>query len=66
MFAKVPNLNDSIQLPGVFIAGESIMNTNNSTNIQKNLKSFLGMPIETRRSSMMKKPDVRNLVTLFL
>jgi hypothetical protein len=31
------------------------MNTNNSTNIRKNSKSFLGMPIETRRSCLMKK-----------
>jgi hypothetical protein len=31
------------------------MNTNNSMNIRKNLKSFLGMPIRTRRSCLMKK-----------
>jgi hypothetical protein len=42
-------------LPGVFIAGESITNSNNSTNIRKNLKSFLGMPTETRKSYLMKK-----------
>jgi hypothetical protein len=31
------------------------MNTNNFTNILKNSKSFLGMPIGTRRSCSMKK-----------
>jgi hypothetical protein len=31
------------------------MNTNNSTNIRKILKWFLGMPSETQRSCLMKK-----------
>ncbi len=52
---KLQNLKDSNRLPGVFIAGESITNTNKSTNIRKNSKSFLGMPIGTRRSCLLKK-----------
>jgi hypothetical protein len=52
---KLPNLKDSNQLSGVFIARESITSTSNSTIIRKNLKSFLGMPIGTRRSCLMKK-----------
>jgi hypothetical protein len=52
---KLPNLKDSNWLPGVFIAGESITNTNNSTNIRKNSKSFLDMPIGTRKKCLMKK-----------
>jgi hypothetical protein len=54
-FQKLPNLKDSNWLPGVFIAGESITNMNNSTNIKKNSKSVLGMPIGTRRRCLMKK-----------
>jgi hypothetical protein len=52
---KLPNLKDSNRLSGVFIAGEAITNTNNSTNIQKNSKSVLGMPIGTMRRCLMKK-----------
>ncbi len=52
---KLPYLRDSNRLPGVFITGESITNTNNSTNILKKSKSFLGLPIGTRRSCLMKK-----------
>jgi hypothetical protein len=63
---KLPNLRDSYGLPDIFIAMESITNTNNFTNISKNLKSFLGMPIGTKKSSLMKKPATKNLVTLFL
>ncbi len=37
-------------------SGESISNTNNSSNIRKNLKSFLAMSNETRRRCFMKKP----------
>jgi hypothetical protein len=33
---------------------ESITNSNNYTNIQKNLKSFLDVPIWTRRSCLIK------------
>jgi hypothetical protein len=55
MFEKLPYFRDSSRLPGVFITGESITNTNNSTNIRKNSKSFLGMPFGTRRSCLMKK-----------
>jgi hypothetical protein len=32
-------------------------NTNNSTNIQLNLKSLLGMSIVSRRSHVLKKTD---------
>ncbi len=42
------------RLPGVFITGKSITNMNNSTNIRKNLKSFLGMPVRTMKSCLMK------------
>jgi hypothetical protein len=52
---KLHNLKDSYWLLGVFVAGESISNTNNSTNIQKYSKSFLGMPIGTRKSCLLKK-----------
>jgi hypothetical protein len=31
------------------------MNTNNTTNIRKTSKPFLDVPIETRRSCLMKK-----------
>jgi hypothetical protein len=55
MFAKTAEPKGSNRLPGVFIAGESITNTNNSTNIRKNSKSVLGMPIGTRRRCLMKK-----------
>jgi hypothetical protein len=55
MFAKIAESKDSNRLPDVFITGESITNTNNSTNIQKNSKSVLGMPIGTRRRCLMKK-----------
>jgi hypothetical protein len=55
---KLPYFRDANGLPGVFITGESITNTNSSTNIPKNLESFLGMPIGTRRSCLMKKTEV--------
>ncbi len=48
--------------PGVFITGKSITNKNNSTNIQKNSKSFLGMPTETGRSCLMKKNRRRKVL----
>jgi hypothetical protein len=43
MFIILPK--DSNQLPAVFNTKESITKTNNSTNIRKNFKSFLDMPI---------------------
>jgi hypothetical protein len=52
---KLPKRRDSNRLPGVFITGESITNTNNSTNILKKSKLFLGLPIGTRRSCLIKK-----------
>jgi hypothetical protein len=54
------------RLHGVENTGESITNTIDSTNILLNSKLFLGMCIETRRSCLTKKPDTKNLVTLFL
>jgi hypothetical protein len=55
------------RLAGVFTTGESIMNANNSTNMRRNSKSFLGMPTGTRRSCVMKKkPEAKNLVVLSL
>jgi hypothetical protein len=55
MFEKLPYPRYSNQLPGVFITGESIMNTKNSTNIIKSSKSFLDVPIWTMRSCLIKK-----------
>jgi hypothetical protein len=46
-------LRDFNRLPGV--PRESITNTNNSTNIRTNSKSFLGMPIGNRKNWVMKK-----------
>jgi hypothetical protein len=45
------------QLPGDEYTGESITNSNNSSNIQKNLKSFLGVYNGTRRRCLMKKTE---------
>ncbi len=39
--------------------GESITNSNNSLNIKKNLKSFLGVSGGTRRICMIKKTRVK-------
>jgi hypothetical protein len=55
MFEKIALLKECFRLPSVFITGESIMNMNNSRNIQKNLILFLDMPIRTRRSCLKKK-----------
>jgi hypothetical protein len=55
--------------PGAFITGESLTNTNNSTNIRKNSKSFLEMPIASRKNCLKKKTreeKSRDTVTLFL
>jgi hypothetical protein len=52
---KLPYLNDSNRLFGVFITGESTTNTINSRNNKKKCKAFLGMSIGTRRSSLMNK-----------
>jgi hypothetical protein len=57
---KLPNLRDHNRLPGVFISEESVMNMTNSTNIQKNSKTFLGMTIGTRICCLMKKNRRRN------
>jgi hypothetical protein len=43
------------RLPGVNFTGESIRNTDNSTYIQQNSKSFLGMYKEYRRICVMEK-----------
>jgi hypothetical protein len=68
MFGKIALLpKDSNQLPGGIIIGESITNTNNSTNIRKNLKLFLCMPIGTRSSCMIKKTgDKKSCDTVLL
>jgi hypothetical protein len=54
------------RLPGSEYTGESITNSNNSLNIRKNSKSFLGVPNWTRRRCLMEKTRVKNLVTLSL
>ncbi len=47
------------QLPGDEYTGELITNSNNSLNIRKNLKSFLGVFNGTRRRCLMKKTRVK-------
>jgi hypothetical protein len=47
------------RLPGSEYTGESITNSNNSSNIQKNSKSFLGMSNGTRRRCLMKKTRIK-------
>jgi hypothetical protein len=54
------------RLPGSEYTRVSITNSNNSSNIQKNSKSFLGVSNGTRRRCLMKKTRVKNLVTLSL
>jgi hypothetical protein len=49
------NLRDSNRIPGVFITGESITNTHNSSNILKYSKSFLGMPMGTKETFFDEK-----------
>jgi hypothetical protein len=65
MFEKMALPKNSNQ-PGVFITGVSMTNTDNSTNIRKNSKSFLIVPNWTRRSCLKKKTETKNLVRLFL
>ncbi len=47
--------NGESRLPVSEYTGESIANLNNSLNIGKNLKSFLGVSNGTRRRCLMKK-----------
>ncbi len=47
------------RLPGSEYTGESITNSNNSLNIRKKLKSFLGLSNGTRRRCLMKKTRVK-------
>jgi hypothetical protein len=47
------------RLPSSKYTRESITNSNNSLNIQKNLKSFLGWSNGTRRKCLMKKTRVK-------
>ncbi len=47
------------RLPGSEYTGESITNWNNSSNIRKNSKSFLGVSNGTRRRCLMKKTGVK-------
>ncbi len=51
--------NGESRLPGSEYTRESITNTNNSSNIRKNLKSFLGVSNGTRRRCLMKKTRVK-------
>jgi hypothetical protein len=66
MFEKIASPKDLNWLPGVFVSGESITNSNNSTNIWKYLKSFLDVPIGTKSSSLKKKTSDEKFCTLFL
>ncbi len=45
----------SNRLPGIFLTGKSITNTNTSMNIRKNSKSSLDVSIGTRRICLKKK-----------
>ncbi len=47
------------RLPGSEYTGKSIKNSNNSSNIRKNSKSFLGVSNGTRRRCLMKKTGVK-------
>ncbi len=47
------------RLPSSEYTGESITNSNNSSNIRKNLKSCLAVFNGTRRSCLMKKTRVK-------
>jgi hypothetical protein len=47
------------RLPGSEYTGESITNSNYSSNIRKNLKSFLGVSNGTRKKCLMKKTRVK-------
>jgi hypothetical protein len=67
MFDKIASPKASKRLPGEFISGELITNTNNSMNIQKNSISFLDVPIGPGEvHSLKKKPKTKNLVELVL
>jgi hypothetical protein len=55
------------RLPSGEYTGKLITNTYNFSNIQKNLKSFLGMSSGTGRGCLItKKPESINVVTLFI
>jgi hypothetical protein len=54
------------RLPSSEYTGESITNTNNFLKIRKNFKAFLGMSKGKRRSCLIKKTRVKNLMTLSL
>ncbi len=47
------------RLPGDEYTGELIINSNNSLNIQKNYKSFLGVSNGTSRRCLMNKTKVK-------
>jgi hypothetical protein len=55
VYEKIASPKDSNRLSSEFITGESIMNTNNFTNIRKKSKLFLDVPIGTRGTSLKKK-----------
>jgi hypothetical protein len=52
---KTASPKESNRLPGELLTGESITNTNNSMNIQKNYKSFMDVPIGISRNCFKKK-----------
>jgi hypothetical protein len=58
--------NKFSRLLGDEYTGESITNTNNFLKIWKISKSFLGISKGKRKSCLMKKTRVKNLVTLSL
>jgi hypothetical protein len=58
--------NKIVCFTGVNDTGEAPEKSNISTNIRKKSKSFLGLSTGARRSCLKKKPQVKNLVALFL
>jgi hypothetical protein len=60
------NYNKIVCFAGVVDTGKAPEKSNISANIQKKLKSLLGMSTGTRRSCLKKNPEVKNLVALSL
>jgi hypothetical protein len=56
LFEKIAYRRDSNRLPGVFITGESIMNTNNSKKIRK-IRIIFGRAYLKQEKLLREKPD---------
>jgi hypothetical protein len=66
MFEKIASPKDSNPLHSVFITGQSITSKNKVMNIQQKFKIVSNVPIGTGRISWKKKPETKNIMTLFL